>query len=163
MEFSSRTPDVDTVSVIDVVAAAYTVEMVALRLCRTDVPASGINTFLFSDIENSTRQWREHSNMADLLARHDDLLRLAIASARGRWTKHTGDGALAVFAHPSDAIEAAVDIQRRLESDDELPLRVRIGVHSGEATRREDDYFGLAVSAAAQRCGAGSPTSAHSG
>ena len=116
----------------------------------------GTVTFLFSDIEGSTRRWSEDPQMADTLARHDQVLRSVIEESDGRWVKHTGDGALAVFGQASKAVEAAAEIQRSFgaETADD-PIRVRIGIHTGEAERRGHDYFGLTVSAAARVMDAG--------
>lgn len=108
-------------------------------------------TFLFSDIEGSTRRWAEDAAMADGLARHDEVVQSAIEAADGLWVKHTGDGVLAVFDHASGAAQAAIDIQRSLHqafADD--PMLVRIGLHTGEAERRGDDLFGLEVTTAAR-------------
>jgi predicted ATPase/class 3 adenylate cyclase len=107
-------------------------------------------TFLFSDIEGSTRRWAEDPEMSEALTRHDAILRASIESSGGQWVKHTGDGVFAVFGNASDAVTAAIDIQRAIHRDFEGSLRVRIGLHTGEAERRGDDVFGLAVSTAAR-------------
>ena len=90
--------------------------------------------------------------MAAALIQHDHLTRAAIESNDGHWVKHTGDGVLAAFSRPGEAIDAAIGVQRNLESADwdGEPVRVRIGIHTGEATVSAGDYFGLAVSAAAR-------------
>ena len=107
---------------------------------------TGTVTFLFTDLEGSTRLWEEHpDDMQAALARHDEMLRAAIESHDGHVVKMTGDGAHGVFASAHDAIAAAVEAQRSLvaESWDETgPLRVRMGVHTGHAERRGGDYFG---------------------
>lgn len=108
----------------------------------------GTVTFLFTDIEGSTRRWVEDPNMAEALSTHDEIIRSAIEAHTGHWVKHTGDGVLAVFNQASTAVDAATQIQGSL--GDLQQIRVRIGLHSGEAERRGDDYFGLAVSAAAR-------------
>ena len=87
--------------------------------------------------------------MRAALAAHDTTLRQAIAAAKGFLFKHTGDGVMAAFASPRAAIEAAVTAQRRLE------LPVRMGVCTGEAERRDDDYFGPPVNRAARIMAAG--------
>jgi class 3 adenylate cyclase len=108
---------------------------------------SGTVTFLFTDIEGSTRRWQDDSEeMRSLLATHDEVLRRLIDKHRGHVFKHTGDGVAAVFASASDAVAAAVDAQEQLR--DVLP--VRIGLHTGEAELREGDYFGTAVNRAAR-------------
>jgi class 3 adenylate cyclase len=88
-------------------------------------------TFLFTDLEGSTRLWREHPDaMQPALARHDAILRRAIAEHDGHLVKSTGDGAHAVFADASDAIASAVTAQLELAIEDwplPEPLRVRMG------------------------------------
>ena len=70
---------------------------------------SGTVTFLFTDLEGSTRLWREYPQaMKPAMARHDAILRDAIAAHAGLVVKATGDGVHAVFADASDAVEAAV-------------------------------------------------------
>ena len=83
------------------------------------------------------------------LAAHDDVLRAAI-EARGGWLfKNTGDGVCAAFASARAAVDAAIDAQRELE------LPVRMGIATGEAERRGDDYFGPPLNRAARVRGAG--------
>jgi predicted ATPase len=107
-------------------------------------------TFLFTDIEGSTRLWETDADaMRVALAEHDVVLREAIESRDGWLFKHTGDGVCAVFASARAALEAAVDAQRR------LVLPVRMGVGSGEAELRGDDYFGPALNRAARVMAAG--------
>ncbi len=111
----------------------------------------GTLTFLFSDIEGSTRRWVERPGMAEALVRHDEIVRSAIARAGGHWVKHTGDGVFAVFGQASGAAKAAIDIQRGIGAEFiEDPMFVRIGLHTGEAEWRGEDVFGLAVSTAAR-------------
>ena len=76
---------------------------------------SGTVTFLFTDVEGSTRLWEQHpEEMRDALARHDEILRVAIESHRGCVVKTTGDGVHAAFATAPDALAAAVEAQGRL-------------------------------------------------
>ncbi len=106
-------------------------------------------TFVFTDIVDSTKllealgqeKWKK------LLDRHDALLTEAIRHQRGEVIKHTGDGFFAAFDAPASAVEAAVQIQRALE--DEI-FAVRIGIHSGEALERGNDYTGRGVNVAAR-------------
>lgn len=107
-------------------------------------------TFLFSDIEGSTRRWAEDPEMSESLSRHDGVLRASIEESGGQWVKHTGDGVFAVFGNASDAVTSAIAIQRGIRQAFEKSLRVRIGLHTGNAEWRDDDLFGLAVSAAAR-------------
>ena len=76
---------------------------------------TGTVTFLFTDLEGSTRLWEEHPEaMQAALARHDEILRDAIAAHGGHVVKTTGDGVHAAFANAGDAVAAAVDAQRAL-------------------------------------------------
>src|SRR5688572_23332706 len=103
-------------------------------------------TFLFTDVEGSTRLWEAQPRaMSVALARHDALLHAAIESAGGTVFKTVGDAFCAAFSTPEAAIEAAVIGQKALsaEGSDALPpLKVRMAIHSGEAERRAGDYFG---------------------
>jgi class 3 adenylate cyclase len=115
---------------------------------------SGTVTFLFTDLVDSTRLWEEHPEaMPAALARHDDIVRTAIAAHDGELVKTTGDGFHAVFAHATDALGAAVDAQRELSAEpwgEQGELRVRMGLHSGAAEFRGGDYPGLTVNRAAR-------------
>ena len=116
---------------------------------RTAAP-SGVVTFLFTDIEGSTRRWEADSTaMRSALEAHDDLLRGAVATQDGWLFKHTGDGVCAAFASPKAAVDAAVAAQRSLE------LPVRMGIATGEAELRGEDYFGAVLNRAARVMSAG--------
>jgi class 3 adenylate cyclase len=81
---------------------------------------SGVVTFLFTDIEGSTRRWESDAGaMRSALAAHDAVLRRAIESHGGFLFKHTGDGVIAAFASPTSAVNAAIAAQRELD----LPVR----------------------------------------
>ncbi len=111
---------------------------------------SGTVTFLFTDIEGSTRRWEADPNtMRVELAAHDEVLRAAVEAHGGWLFKHTGDGVCAAFGSARAAVDAAIDAQRA------LALPVRIGVGTGEAELRGDDYFGPALNRAARVMGAG--------
>src|SRR5215208_8260821 len=105
-----------------------------------------IVTFLFTDVEGSTRLWEAQPRaMSVALARHDALLHAAIESAGGTVFKTVGDAFCAAFPTPEAAIEAAVVGQRVLTaapSTEIIPLKVRMAIHSGQAERRAGDYFG---------------------
>jgi predicted ATPase/class 3 adenylate cyclase len=123
---------------------------------------SGTVTFLFTDVEGSTRLWDDHPEaMRDALARHDEILRSAVTSHGGHVVKTTGDGMHAAFATAHDALDASAEAQRVLvaESWDGMgPLRVRMGLHTCEAELRDGDYYGSAVNRAARLM-----TAAHGG
>jgi predicted ATPase/class 3 adenylate cyclase len=117
-----------------------------------DEPAkpSGVVTFLFTDIEGSTRRWEADPEMMQVaLAAHDDVLREAIETHGGRLFKHTGDGVCAAFSSPRAAVDAAVASQRALE------LPVRMGIATGEAELRDGDYFGTVLNRTARVMAAG--------
>ena len=116
--------------------------------------SSAVTTFLFTDIEGSTRLWEEQpQRMAPALARHDALTRAAVESRGGLVVKMTGDGVHAAFSDPLGAVGAAVQLQQSLEdphATGEIPLRVRCGMHVGIVERRDNDFFGSAVNRAAR-------------
>ena len=107
-------------------------------------------TFLFTDVEGSTRRWESDADgMRAALATHDEVLRGAIKEHGGWLFKHTGDGVCAVFASPRSAVDAAVAAQHALE------LPVRMGLATGEAELRDGDYFGAVLNRAARVMAAG--------
>ena len=116
--------------------------------------ATGTLTFLFTDIEGSTRRWESDPDaMEDAVRRHDELLQSAIAGHDGRFVKQTGDGVFAAFDDAGHALGAAIEAQEGFASDDWAsfgPLPVRMGVHSGSAVSRADDYFGNEVNRTAR-------------
>jgi predicted ATPase/class 3 adenylate cyclase len=115
---------------------------------------SGTVTFVFTDVESSSQLWEQHPDaMKDALARHDALLRSAIADHGGHLLKGAGDGVFAVFTTALDALAAAVTSQAALSTEpwgETGPLLVRMGLHTGEAEERAGDYFGPAVNRAAR-------------
>jgi predicted ATPase/class 3 adenylate cyclase len=109
--------------------------------------------FLFTDIEGSTRLWELHPDrMAQALERHDSILRTAIESRGGTLVKTTGDGVMAVFSDARGALASSVEAQLGLgaEAWPGEPLRVRMGVHTGDSVAREGDFFGPAVNRTAR-------------
>ena len=116
---------------------------------------TGTVTFLFTDLEGSTRLWEEHPDaMRDALARHDEILRDAVGKRGGYVVKTTGDGLHAAFATAHDAVDSCIDAQQQLGIEPwpaaTGPLKVRMGVHTGEADIRDGDYFGQALNRAAR-------------
>jgi predicted ATPase/class 3 adenylate cyclase len=132
---------------------------------------SGTVTFLFTDIEDSTTLWEEFPEaMKSALAKHDSILKETIESNHGHIIKTTGDGVHAVFTTAIDAINAAIESQRKLNSlilDSQLPitpsqspistlsLKSRMGLHTGEAELRDGDYFGQTLNRAVRIMSAG--------
>ena len=116
----------------------------------TAAAPSGVVTFLFTDIEGSTRRWEADADaMRAALLAHDEVLRTAIEAHDGFLFSHTGDGVVAAFASPMSAVDAAVAAQRALE------LPVRMGIATGEAELRDGDYFGTVLNRAARVMAAG--------
>jgi class 3 adenylate cyclase len=114
--------------------------------------AAAQRTFMFTDIVDSTKlvealgedKWRK------LLTWHDRTLRELIETAGGEVIKHTGDGYFAAFQTAAAAVEAAAGIQRALDQHEPLAPDVRIGLHSGGAFHKGDDYAGQGVHMAAR-------------
>src|SRR5713226_8765056 len=121
----------------------------------SDLP-TGTVTFLFTDIEGSTKLWENHPQAMEVaLARHDALAAEVIAKHSGILVKHRGEGdsLFAVFARAADAVAAACGLQRALHAESwpaETPLRVRMALHTGDAAMREGDYYGAAVNRCAR-------------
>src|SRR5512143_1826514 len=117
---------------------------------------SGTVTFLFTDLEGSTRLWQAFpEKMQGALARHDEILRNAIESHGGRVIKTTGDGFHAAFETGQNGVAAALDAQQALlrASWEEIrphELRVRMGLHTGEAEARAGDFYGPSLNRAAR-------------
>jgi predicted ATPase/class 3 adenylate cyclase len=116
--------------------------------------ASETLTFLFTDLESSTRLWEQFPDaMKAAVERHDAILREAVDRAQGRVVKVTGDGLMAVFSSASDGVRACLEGQRSLQAEawgETGPLRVRMGLHAGEAQARAGDFYGPPVNRAAR-------------
>ena len=114
---------------------------------------------MFTDIEGSTRLWdRAPDAMESALARHDEIIRGAIESARGSVFATGGDGFAAAFASVGEGMRAAEAIHAGIGGepwDTATPIRVRVGLHVGEVDERDGDYFGPAVNRAARIMAAG--------
>jgi predicted ATPase len=123
-----------------------------MRLQMPEFP-SGTVTFLFTDIEGSTRLLHELGDgYADALAEHRRVLRSAFSEHHGVEVDTQGDAFFGAFARASDAVAAATAIQRGLAPG---PIRVRIGLHTGEPLRTDEGYVGLDVHRGARICAAG--------
>jgi predicted ATPase/class 3 adenylate cyclase len=117
-------------------------------------PSSGTVTFLFTDIEGSTARWEQATGaMRVALTRHDALIRAVVGDHGGRVVKTTGDGFLVVFGDAGDALNAAIEAQRRMQAESwgEIgELRVRMALHTGAAEERDGDFFGPPLNRAAR-------------
>jgi class 3 adenylate cyclase len=121
---------------------------------------TGTVTFLFTDIEGSTRMWeRSSSAMSEALARHDEILGDAIEANGGYVFKTVGDAFCAAFPTAPEALEATHCAQRALSVQawpEEIgALRVRMAVHTGATEERGGDYFGPPVNRVARLLSAG--------
>ena len=119
---------------------------------HTNLP-TGTVTFLFTDIENSTPLWEKHPQaMKSALAKHDSLVHSFSLLHNGRIIKTTGDGFLVAFATATDAVQAAIHAQQAIQKDawDDVAIKVRMGIHTGEAELRDGDYFGGTLNLAAR-------------
>ena len=119
---------------------------------------SGTVTFLFTDMEGSTRAWERHPDETKaVLLRHDEIVKSGVAAHEGAviLERGEGDSVFAVFGRASDAVAAAFEIQRRMRQEpwpENVPVRVRIAIHTGEAGA---DYRGVHVNRAARIRGIG--------
>ena len=114
---------------------------------RPELP-TGTVTFLFTDVEGSTRLLQEHgAGYADLLREHRAALRRAFARHRGAEVDTQGDAFFVAFSRATDAVAAADEARAALEPG---PVRVRMGIHTGEPLRTEEGYVGMDVHRAAR-------------
>jgi predicted ATPase/class 3 adenylate cyclase len=113
-----------------------------------DLPEGEV-TFLFTDVQGSTRLLEEHpAAYGEKIARHHELLAAAVTDRRGVVFETIGDAVYAAFSDPRGAVGAAVAGQRALAAEDWAPLaeiKVRMGVHTGRVERRATHYFGPAL------------------
>src|SRR5689334_5457641 len=98
--------------------------------------------------------------MKAVLAKHDSILKEIIESNHGYIIKTTGDGIHTVFTTAIDAINASIVAQRKLhsafdQSSSSFALKVRMGLHTGEAELRDNDYYGQTLNRAARIMSAG--------
>jgi class 3 adenylate cyclase len=122
-----------------------------LRIGQAGLPA-GTVTLVFSDVERSTELLRElRGEYADVIAEHRRLLREAYDAHGGHVVDTEGDATSAGFRRAAAALAAAADAQRALAG---LPVRIRMGVNTGEPDVADDRYIGLAVNRAARICAA---------
>jgi predicted ATPase/class 3 adenylate cyclase len=111
-------------------------------------------TFVFTDLESSTRLWERFPDaMKAAVERHDAILRDAVQGSDGRVVKITGDGLMAVFSSATDGVNACLEAQHALQDEawsETGPLRVRMGIHAGQAQPRGGDFYGPSVNRAAR-------------
>ena len=123
-----------------------------------DLP-TGTVSFLFTDIEGSTRLLQElGDDWAQVVRDHHRLMREAFAAANGREVDTQGDAFFAVFGRARDAIDAAIACQRALAAHEwprEATIRARVGIHTGEPRLEEEGYLGVDVVRASRVCAAG--------
>ncbi len=117
---------------------------------------AGLRTILFTDLESSTALTQKlgDEKAQEVLHRHNDAVRAALAAHDGEEVKHTGDGIMASFPSAVGAVQAALQIQRDLAGGE---IRVRIGLNAGEPIAEDRDYFGTAVQLAARICDRAEP------
>src|ERR687884_638382 len=117
---------------------------------------TGTVTFLFTDVEGSTKLWERHPDqMRVALSEHDALIEFLTEQYGGQVVRPRGEGdsRFCVFARATDAVAAAAAIQQALHHEPwpaETPLRVRLALHTGEADLRDGDYYGGAVNRCAR-------------
>lgn len=114
-----------------------------------NAPPVGTVTFLMTDIEGSTRLWEQQGeDFIPLLEAHNRLVRDILGAHRGYEVRTEGDSFFFVFDSAHDALAGAVELQHALHREN-LGIRIRIGIHTGDPTFRDNDYFGPPVN----RCG----------
>jgi len=113
-------------------------------------------TILFTDIEDSTKYWDKFGDVQGRLMvdRHNRLLFPIVGKFKGRIIKTIGDSIMAAFAKPEYAIKAAIAMQQTLsmerQGDDTFNIRIRIGIHTGDAIVEREDVYGDSVNVAAR-------------
>lgn len=128
------------------------VKSISRQIKRTRKPV----TILFTDIEDSTRYWDRHGDIKGRLMvdQHNRLVFPVIRRYRGRIVKTIGDSVMAFFKDPEMAVQASIGIQQAVEAlrqqDRKFKLKLRIGVHTGNAIVEHKDVFGDAVNVAAR-------------
>ena len=107
---------------------------------------SGTVTFLFTDIQGSTRLWQDDPAAMEIaLKRHDEILRKTVNQQNGHVFKTVGDAFCCAFAEATDAVRASLAVQLVIREEEWLtprPIRVRMAIHTGAARERDNDYFG---------------------
>lgn len=121
-------------------------------------PQSGIVTVMFTDMVGSTHftQTLGDRLAQQLIRKHNAIVRQALSACNGREIKLTGDGTMASFSSASNAVDAAIAIQKTVarynRQSPTVPLEIRIGLNAGEPIIEENDMFGTTVQIAARIC-----------
>jgi DNA-binding NarL/FixJ family response regulator/class 3 adenylate cyclase len=120
---------------------------------------TGTVTFLFTDVEDSTGLVRTlGDSYGAVITEHRRLVRGCVEKRGGYEIDSRGDEFFLAFAHANDAVATAIEIQQQHEAHEwppERPVRVRMGIHTGEPGVEDDDYVGIDVHRVARLCSAG--------
>jgi predicted ATPase/class 3 adenylate cyclase len=125
-------------------------------MTHSDVGGWYPRSFVLTDIVGSVSLWeRDPDRMAQAVARHDAIIGRQVVAFDGELvrSKGEGDSTFSVFAHPAKAVGAAVALQAAVRTEQwpsTAPVRVRVGVHTGDAEPRGGDWYGPAVNRAAR-------------
>ena len=139
---------IDLRTSIDAVASAVTIERPDLR---SHTAPDGTVTILFSDIEGFTQVTERLGDQRaqQVLRGHNDIVRHQVSAYGGFEVKSLGDGFMLAFSSARRALQCAISIQRAFSSHNrqqpEEPVRVRIGLHTGEFVQEMEDFFGRNV------------------
>ncbi|MGI9645268.1 MAG: BTAD domain-containing putative transcriptional regulator, partial [Ilumatobacteraceae bacterium] len=129
------------------------------RSSRPATLPSGTVTFAFSDVEGSTQLWAaDRTRASAAIARHEEIVRAAAADHSGQVFATGGDSFGVAFHRASDALDCATALQAAITAEpwpSGCEVRLRIGLHTGEAEERADSYFGAAVNLTARVAAAG--------
>lgn len=126
---------------------------------KKETPQSGIISIMFTDIVGSTQMTQTYGDKLaqELVHRHNTIVRQALTACNGEEIKQTGDGIMASFVWASNALDAAIAIQRAVDDYNRqsptVPLDIRIGLNAGEPIVENNDLFGLTVQLASRICG----------
>jgi len=125
---------------------------------KKELPQSGIISVMFTDIVGSTQMTQTYGDKLaqELVHRHNTIVRQALTACNGEEIKQTGDGIMASFVWASNALDAAIAIQRAVDDYNRqsptVPLEIRIGLNAGEPIVENNDLFGLTVQLASRVC-----------
>jgi class 3 adenylate cyclase len=127
------------------------------RLHAQPIDESALRAIMFTDIVGSTEMTARlgDARALEFVRAHDSLVRRQLAANSGREVKHVGDGIMAAFAEPKNAVACGCAIQRAVAAFNTAvaePLRLRIGVHAGEPVLESNDLFGATVQMASRIC-----------